>query len=291
MSFYSHLFFHSHCSCTRKSTISKRQKLKALASPSPQGRHGRRPGPPTASPHQHLLPSPSPVVSAGQSPCGAGPQLLRRQVFLAGELGTRSGGCLGGGRRHRPAGLSRLELGQGGAACTSGACVAAACCLSGKDELGHAGQIWARAGRSVPGGPSRRGAGRQGVERHGHLPVLLIRPLDLWVRFRWPAWCRASVAWPVAAWTEVAGLRWLQGLSSSLLGHHPAAGCLWGWLVPWLLRWRPWWRRAPYQGGRCGRVQSPLSCHQCQWALLLYTGVPHGFADGAHGCGLPSDVR
>jgi hypothetical protein len=42
------------------------------ASPSPQGRHGRRPRLPPQPPHHHLLPSPSPVVSAGQSPCGAG---------------------------------------------------------------------------------------------------------------------------------------------------------------------------------------------------------------------------
>ena len=47
-------------------------------------------------------------------------------------------------------------------------------------------------------------------------------------------------------------------VATSTLGYLPAAACRWGGLVPWLRRWRPWWWRAPYVGGRRGWVSSHL---------------------------------
>jgi hypothetical protein len=44
-------------------------------------------------------------------------------------------------------------------------------------------------------------------------------------------------------------------LCSAITPHRIA---IWGWLVSWFRRWQPWWRRAPYNGGRRGWALSPL---------------------------------
>ena len=71
-----------------------------------------------------------------------------------------------------------------------------------------------------------------------------------------------------------------------------SGGCRWGWLVPWFRRWRPWWRRAPYERGRCGWVLSLLYlATSAEDVVFFWTGVPHGFADGGHGSGILFDAR
>ena len=82
-------------------------------------------------------------------------------------------------------------------------------------------------------------------------------------------------------------VRWASAMCWPLLVGGVRELCRWDWLVSCLRRWRPWWRCAPYEGGRCGWVLSLLClATSVEDVVFVCTGVPHGFADGGHGCGL-----